>query len=73
MTRLAALAPELTTVFPAHNTPVASPARLVQLSDAIARVRAGSTEGRALGDGETEYEFDGFSLLMRIEDPEDSR
>jgi glyoxylase-like metal-dependent hydrolase (beta-lactamase superfamily II) len=40
MARLARLAPELSTIFPAHTTPVASPTRLVQLSDAIARVRA---------------------------------
>jgi glyoxylase-like metal-dependent hydrolase (beta-lactamase superfamily II) len=70
MGRLAALAPELTTLFPAHNTPVASPDRLVQLAGAIARVGAGTADGRTLGDGEMEYEFDGFSLLMRIEDPE---
>lgn len=63
--RLAALAPQLTTVFPAHNTPVAQPERLVELRDAFAQVQAGTVEGEDRGNGRVVYDFGAFSLLMR--------
>jgi len=63
--RLAALAPELTRVFPAHNTPVADPIRLVELEAALAAVRAGALEGQVEEEGMIRYEAGAFSLLMR--------
>ncbi len=61
--RLAELAPRLTTVFPAHNTPVAAPSRLVELRDAVIALRAGELSGEV--DGEIErYELEGFSILL---------
>ena len=69
MRRLADLADALDTVFPAHNTPIAAPNRLVQLSEAIRSVRMGDLEGRDAGQGAAEYAFDGFSLLVRSERP----
>lgn len=66
--RLAELAPQLTRVFPAHNTPVASPERLIELRDAFTQVQSGTIEGEDRGGGRVEYLFDGFSLLMRKDD-----
>jgi len=63
--RLAALVPRLTTLFPAHNTPVAKPERLVALRDAFAQVQAGTVGGQDRGNGRVEYLFGDFSLLMR--------
>ncbi len=63
--RLASLAPDLNLVLPAHNTPVASPRRLEQLSEAFAQVRAGTAAGEDREGGRVEYGFDGFSILIR--------
>ncbi len=63
--RLAALVPQLTTLFPAHNTPVAKPERLVALREAFAQVQAGTVEGQDRRNGRVEYLFGDFSLLMR--------
>jgi len=63
--RLATLAPRLRKVFPAHNTPVASPARLHELERAFARVRAGVVAPEGRDGGLVEYLFEGFSFLMR--------
>ena len=67
--RLADLAPQLRKVFPAHNTAVASPARLPQARDAFARVRAGAVAYTDKGDGTVEYPAEGFSFLMRKPEP----
>jgi len=63
--RLAALAPELTAVFPAHNTPRADPLLLVELKRQLDAVLAGDIEPDSLGDGQVEYRFEGFGLLLR--------
>lgn len=63
--RLASLAPGLSAVFPAHNTPKADPALLIDLSEELDRVLAGMVEPLAVSDGNVEFRFDGFSLLMR--------
>jgi glyoxylase-like metal-dependent hydrolase (beta-lactamase superfamily II) len=63
--RLAALAPGLRRVFGAHNTPVAEPAQLVRLSQAVADIRAGKAKWEARPDGLVEYPFTGFSVLTR--------
>ena len=67
--RLADLALRLRQVFPAHNTAVASPARLPQARDAFARVRAGAVAYTDKGDGTVEYPAEGFSFLMRKPEP----
>ncbi|MCG8466709.1 MAG: MBL fold metallo-hydrolase [Gemmatimonadetes bacterium] len=64
MRRLAALSADLTTVFPAHNTPVAAPDGLPRLVEALERVRSGEMAGSVSGPG-VEYSFDDFSLLLR--------
>jgi glyoxylase-like metal-dependent hydrolase (beta-lactamase superfamily II) len=63
--RMAGLAPHLTRVFPAHNTPVAEPARLVELRDALEGALTGALEGQPGEAGLVRYEAGAFSLLMR--------
>jgi len=65
--RLARLVPDLRLLLPAHNTPVAAPARLGELKAAVAAVRAGTAKSHPDAEGRLEYEFDGFSLLMRAD------
>jgi glyoxylase-like metal-dependent hydrolase (beta-lactamase superfamily II) len=60
---LADLVPTLSLLLPAHEVPVAEPAQLTALEDAIARVRSGSATP-VPSDGLLEYRFDGFSLLL---------
>lgn len=68
-TRLAALAPSLRKVLPAHNFPVVEPAVLARVPAAFARVRAGGAPYEDKGDGLVEYPADGFSFLMRRPEP----
>lgn len=63
--RLAALVPELTRVFPAHNTPVAEPARLTELRHAFAGALEGTLDGVAREDGLISYDVGRFSLLLQ--------
>ena len=63
--RMADLAPRLTRVFPAHNTPIADPVRLVELRDAFEGALTGTLEGQPGEDGLVRYEAGAFSLLMR--------
>jgi glyoxylase-like metal-dependent hydrolase (beta-lactamase superfamily II) len=64
MQKLAALAPHLQLLLPAHNTPVADPNNLPKVVTAIQQVRRG--EVKPVGkDGKHEYLFEGFSFLMR--------
>jgi len=61
--RLADLVPRLTRVFPAHNTPVVDPSRLVELREAVTALREGRLTGQI--DGEIErYDLGSFSLLL---------
>jgi glyoxylase-like metal-dependent hydrolase (beta-lactamase superfamily II) len=64
MQKLAAMAPHLQLLLPAHNTPVADPSYLPRLVTAIQQVRRGEVKPVA-NDGKHEYLFDGFSFLMR--------
>ena len=57
--------PGLKAVFPAHNTPEADPALLTQLRENLDRVLAGKVTPVPVSDGNVEFRFDGFSLLMR--------
>jgi glyoxylase-like metal-dependent hydrolase (beta-lactamase superfamily II) len=64
MQKLAALAPRLQLLLPAHNTPVAYPGYLPKVVTAIQQVRRGEVKPIAK-DGKHEYVFEGFSFLMR--------
>jgi glyoxylase-like metal-dependent hydrolase (beta-lactamase superfamily II) len=62
--RIAALAPNLKAVFPAHNTPKADPNMLPKVRDAFDQVLAGKAKSVPLFEGTVTYEFDGFGFLM---------
>jgi glyoxylase-like metal-dependent hydrolase (beta-lactamase superfamily II) len=62
--KLAALAPHLQLLLPAHNVPVADPSYLAKVVTAIQQVRRGEVKPVAK-DGKHEYVFEGFSFLMR--------
>ena len=62
--RLAALAPSLTRLLPAHNTASAEPRRLLEARDAIRQVRAGAVKGTEESGDRLVFAFDGFSILV---------
>jgi glyoxylase-like metal-dependent hydrolase (beta-lactamase superfamily II) len=62
--KLAAMAPHLKLLLPAHNTPAADPSYLPKVVTAIQQVRRGEVKPVAK-DGKHEYGFEGFSFLMR--------
>jgi glyoxylase-like metal-dependent hydrolase (beta-lactamase superfamily II) len=61
--RLAALAPSLRKLLPAHNVAVADPKRLLQLREAVRQVRSGTATPVDKGNGQVEFLFEGFSIL----------
>lgn len=62
--RLAALAPSLTHLLPAHNTPLADPVLLEELNQALLDIDAGKLKGIETQDGKLEYKLPEFSILM---------
>jgi glyoxylase-like metal-dependent hydrolase (beta-lactamase superfamily II) len=62
--KLAAMAPHLQHLLPAHNTPVADPGYLPKVVEAIQKVLHGEVKPVAK-DGKHEYMFEGFSFLMQ--------
>ena len=62
--KLAAMAPHLQLLLPAHNTPVADPSYLPKVVSAMQQVRRGEVKP-VVKDGKHEYLFDGFSFLMQ--------
>jgi glyoxylase-like metal-dependent hydrolase (beta-lactamase superfamily II) len=62
--KLAAMAPHLQLLLPAHNTPVADPSYLAKVVTAMQQVRRGDVKPVAK-DGKHEYLFEGFSFLMQ--------
>jgi glyoxylase-like metal-dependent hydrolase (beta-lactamase superfamily II) len=65
--RLAALAPGLKALFPAHNTPKATPDLLVSAREAFDLVVTGEALSHPSFDGTVTFEFDGFGFLMRAD------
>src|ERR1022692_590788 len=61
--KLAAMAPHLQLLLPAHNVPVADPSYLPKVVTAIQQVRRGEVKPVA-NDGKHEYVFEDFSFLM---------
>lgn len=66
--RLAALAPQIQLLLPAHNVPLAEPSYLRRLADAVQQVQSGKAKGQ-LVEGHQEYTFEGFSLLLAVKPP----
>ena len=65
LARLTALAPGLKALFPAHNTPKADPAMLVEVRQAFDLVLAGKVKPVPTWEGTVTFEFEGFGFLMR--------
>ena len=63
--QLAALAPEVNTVFGAHNIPVAQPEVLPALGQAFADLQAGKAACKPEGTGKKMCTVDKFSFLLR--------
>jgi len=63
--RLAALAPGLKALFPAHNTPKADPTMLVEVQKAFDLVLQGKAKPVPTWEGTVTFEFEGFGFLMR--------
>lgn len=61
--KLAALAPRLQLLLPAHNVPVAEPSWLPRVVEAIEQVRSGKLKG-VYQNGSWIYSFTGFSFRM---------
>lgn len=61
--KLAALAPGLQVLLPAHNIPVAEPSYLPRVVEAMEQVRRGELKSTPKN-GKQEYSFEGFSFLM---------
>lgn len=68
--RLAALAPGLKRLLPAHGPPVADPGLLLELRAALEGIAAGSVPFETIGQGRRRYEFRHFSILTTgVRDP----
>jgi glyoxylase-like metal-dependent hydrolase (beta-lactamase superfamily II) len=65
---MAALAPHLQLLLPAHNLPVAEPGELNRVLAAMEQVRSGKVEAAPHGES-WEYRFEGFSFLMQKQTP----
>jgi glyoxylase-like metal-dependent hydrolase (beta-lactamase superfamily II) len=65
LARLVGLVPHLNALFPAHNTPRASPAMLVETQNAFERVLQGKAKPVPTWEGVVTFEFEGFGFLMR--------
>lgn len=63
--RLAALAPKLKALFPAHNTPKADPALLPKVQAAFDLILAGHKKATPAWEGTVTFDFEGFGFLMR--------
>jgi glyoxylase-like metal-dependent hydrolase (beta-lactamase superfamily II) len=64
LAKVAALAPHLKVLLPAHNVPVAGPSDLARVVEAMQQVRAKELKP-VPHDARWEYKFPGFSFLMR--------
>ncbi len=65
LARLAALVPQLKALFPAHNTPRANPALLLEAQRAFNLILEAKAEPVPTWEGIVTFEFEGFGFLMR--------
>jgi len=65
LARLVALVPDLNALLPAHNTPKANPALLVETQKALQLILQGKASPVPDGEGLVNFEFEGFGFLMR--------
>jgi pimeloyl-ACP methyl ester carboxylesterase/glyoxylase-like metal-dependent hydrolase (beta-lactamase superfamily II) len=65
LARLVDLAPDVRALLPAHNTPIADPALLVETQKALELILQGKAKPVPDREGLVMFEFEGFSFLMR--------
>ncbi len=65
LARIADLVPELTALFPAHNTPRADPSMLLDTQNALELVFEGKATPLPSFDGVVSFEFKGFGFLIQ--------
>jgi glyoxylase-like metal-dependent hydrolase (beta-lactamase superfamily II) len=65
ITRLSKLVPQLTSLFPAHNTTRVDPGLITAVERAFAQVIEGKATSRPTWEGVVTFDFKGFGFLMR--------
>jgi len=63
--RLAGLAEQIDTAITSHNVPMVDSTYMTALGAAFADIEAGTATDVTLSDGNREYHFDGFSVIVR--------
>ncbi len=64
-TRLSGFADNIDRAFTSHNVPVVDGSYMTALGQAFADIRSGKATDYTLSDGLREYEFDGFSVIVK--------
>lgn len=67
--RLAGMAGDIDSAITSHNVPVVDSSYMTALGDAFADIRAGKAKNYAVSDGNYEYQFGGFSVIVRADEP----
>ena len=65
--RLAGLAGDIDRAMTSHNVPVVDASYMTALGKAFADIESGAATDYTLSDGLREYQFDGFSVIVRVE------
>lgn len=63
--RLAGLADSIDSALTSHNVPVVDASYMTAVGDAFAAIRAGTAVDYTISDGYREYQFNGFSIIVR--------
>ena len=63
--RLAGLVDSIDAALTSHNVPVVDASYMTALGEAFEAITAGSATDYTLSDGYREYQFDGFSIIVR--------
>lgn len=66
--RLAGLAGEIDQAVTSHNVPMVDASYMTALGKAFADIESGAATDFTVSDGLREYHFDGFSVIVRVED-----
>lgn len=66
--RLAGLADQIDSALTSHNVPVVDAGYMTALGNAFASIQAGTAADVTVSDGYREYQFDGFSVIVRDTD-----
>jgi hypothetical protein len=67
--RLGGLADSIDAVLTSHNVPIVDSRYMIALGAAFADIHAGKALDFTISDGNYEYQFDGFSVIVRADEP----